>query len=220
MDAVILLGAPGAGKGTAATTITEKTPYVHFSTGDILREAIKEGGDVGLEAKAFMDKGELVPDDVIMKLVTERLSQGPADAQYLFDGFPRTFEQARLLDEALGHLHANLKHVFLLDADRDVLVGRIANRLICKKCGSVYHKHNIKPKVEGVCDYCDGELYQRPDDNEETVRNRLKVFTKQTASLVDYYTEKGLLCHIEAGGDKDDTDDQILPHLQDDESGS
>lgn len=214
MEAVILLGAPGAGKGTVADTITSTTAYRHFSTGDILREAIARGTTVGLEAKKFMDAGELVPDAVIMKLVAERLSSGGSDAKYLFDGFPRTIEQARLLDVEFADLKARLTHVFLLDAPREILIDRIANRLVCKKCGRVYHRRNIKPKVDGVCDDCNGPLYQRPDDNEDTVRNRLEVFKKQTSSLVDYYEKRGILVRVTADSSPAVTERQVLPYLQ------
>ena len=182
MKAIILLGAPGAGKGTLAEGIRSATAYLHVSTGDMLRSAIKAGSKTGLEAKAFMEKGELVPDAVIMRIVGERLSQGrPAD-QYMFDGFPRTLEQARQLDETLAQLGAAVNQVFLLEVPTPVIVSRLSGRRICKGCGAVYHVTNIPSKKEGVCDQCGGVLYQR-----------------QTASLIDFYERKGVLVRINAG---------------------
>lgn len=199
MKAIILLGAPGAGKGTLAEGIRSKTDYIHVSTGDMLRAAIKAGRETGLEAKAYMEAGELVPDDLIMRIVGERLSQGRETDQYMFDGFPRTTEQARLLDETLAKSGAKVDQVFLLEVPTDVIVSRLSGRRICKGCGAVYHVTNIPSKVEGVCDQCGGELYQRPDDSEETVLNRLGVYEKQTASLIDFYDKKGVLIRIDAG---------------------
>lgn len=199
MKAIILLGAPGAGKGTLAEGIRSQTDYIHVSTGDMLRAAIKAGRETGLEARAYMEKGELVPDDLIMRIVGERLSQGSETDQYMFDGFPRTTEQARLLDETLAKSGAKVDQVFLLEVPTEVIVSRLSGRRICKGCGAVYHVTNIPPKVEGICDQCGGELYQRPDDSEETVLNRLGVYEKQTASLIDFYEKKGVLVRINAG---------------------
>ena len=198
MEAIILLGAPGAGKGTVAEDIKSNIAFSHVSTGDMLRAAVKAGSPVGLQAKTYMDKGELVPDEVIVGLVKELLDRGPSDAKYMFDGFPRTPNQARLLDEALAKLHSRIAHVFLLEVARDVLIMRISGRRVCRKCGAVYHVKNIRPKVEGVCDQCGGELYQRPDDNEATVANRLDVFENQTASLISYYDEKKILRRVDS----------------------
>lgn len=213
MEAVILLGAPGAGKGTAAEGIIQHTDYVHLATGNLLREAIAAGTELGRKAKAFMSEGELVPDDVVMGMVTERFAGGPSDAHYLCDGFPRTVEQARLLDGIFNKINARLRFVFVLEAPPEVSVMRISGRRICKDCGAVYHVTNIPPRVEGVCDSCGGELYQRVDDNEETVRNRLEVYRRQTASLVDYYDKKGLLTRIDASGHHEGVEKEILGYL-------
>ena len=199
MKAIILLGAPGAGKGTLAEGIRSATAYLHVSTGDMLRSAIKAGSKTGLEAKAFMEKGELVPDAVIMRIVGERLSQGQPSDKYMFDGFPRTLEQARQLDETLAKLGAAVNQVFLLEVPTPVIVSRLSGRRICKGCGAVYHVTNIPSKKEGVCDQCGGVLYQRPDDSEATVLNRLEVYQRQTASLIDFYEKKGVLVRINAG---------------------
>lgn len=213
MQAIILLGAPGAGKGTVAATLTEATDFRHVSTGDMLREAVKSGSEVGRKAQSYMEAGTLVPDDVIIGIVRERLEAGRPDDRYMFDGFPRTLEQARLLDEALEALNGELKAVFLLEVPEDVLVDRISGRRICRNCGAVYHARNLPPKQEGVCDQCGGELYQRPDDNEETVRNRLSVYSEQTAPLIDYYEQRNLLARVDAARDKHATRDAITALL-------
>ncbi len=213
MQAIILLGAPGAGKGTLAEGLKAATSYLHVSTGDMLREAVKAGRPVGLEAKSYMEKGELVPDAVIMKIVTERLKAGSPEDKYMFDGFPRTQEQARLLDQVVSGLGGTLTHVFLLEVARDLLVDRLSGRRVCKNCGAVYHIRNIPSKVDGVCDLCGGVLYQRPDDSEATVLNRLEVFKKQTESLIEYYQSKGVLVRIDAGRDRELAKADILARL-------
>jgi len=199
MKAIILLGAPGAGKGTLAEGVKNATAFIHVSTGDMLRAAIKAGSKTGLEAKAFMEKGELVPDDVILRIVGERLAQGRPDDQYMFDGFPRTLEQARRLDEVLAGLGGAVNQVFLLEVATPIIVSRLSGRRICKGCGAVYHVANIPPKKDGICDQCGGPLYQRPDDSEATVLNRLEVYRRQTASLIDFYEKKGILVRVDAG---------------------
>ena len=197
-ESIILLGAPGSGKGTTASDLIEAAPrFTHVSTGDMLREALQSGSAVGLEAKSYMEKGALVPDEVIMKIVRERLLAGDKDASYLFDGFPRTLNQAQLLDSLFSEEdQGRLSHVVLLEVPREVLIDRIAGRLICKDCGKVYHIRNLPPSKEGICDVCGGELYQRADDNSETVANRLDVYEKQTASLINYYEEQGVLRRV------------------------
>lgn len=213
MKAIILLGAPGAGKGTIAEGIKNATPYLHVSTGDMLRAAVKAGKPVGLEAKAYMEKGELVPDSVIMRIVTERIEEGSPDDKYMFDGFPRTTEQARMLDEVLTAHGGRVDKVFLLDVARETLVDRLAGRRVCRNCGAVYHVRNIPPKKEGICDQCSGPLYQRPDDTEATVLNRLDVFKKQTASLIDYYEGRKILVKVDAGKSKEKTQVEIVGML-------
>lgn len=214
MKAIILLGAPGAGKGTAAEGIRTQTDYIHVSTGDMLREAIKAGTPVGVEAKKFMDAGELVPDDVIMRLVEERMAKGNPDDKYMFDGFPRTLEQARLLDETLTRQGTAVSQVFLLEVPQQVVVERLSGRRICRTCSAVYHLKNIPPKVDGICDHCGGtDLYQRDDDKEETVLNRLDVYHRQTESLIDYYNQKGILVRVDAGQNHQLTEAELLSHL-------
>jgi len=213
MDAIILLGAPGAGKGTIADLVKEKSGYLHVSTGDMLRAAVKAQTAVGLKAKSFMEAGELVPDEVIIGIVRERMAQGGQDEKYMFDGFPRTLEQARLLDAVMEEAGSRVSRVFLLEASKELLVSRISGRRICRNCGAVYHVQNIPPQVEGVCDSCGGELYQRKDDSEETVLNRLEVYKKQTAALIDYYDAKSILLRLDASQPKEVTQARILEVL-------
>ena len=213
MKAIILLGAPGAGKGTLAEGVKNATAFIHVSTGDMLRAAIKAGSPTGLEAKAFMEKGELVPDDVILRIVGERLAQGRPDDQYMFDGFPRTLEQARRLDDVLAGLGGAVNQVFLLEVPVPVIVSRLSGRRICKGCGAVYHVTNIPSKKEGVCDQCGGVLYQRPDDSEATVLNRLEVYQRQTASLIDFYEKKGVLVRVNAGTNPQAATAELLSKL-------
>ena len=213
MKAIILLGAPGAGKGTLAEGVKNATAFIHVSTGDMLRAAIKAGSRTGLEAKAYMEKGELVPDGVIMRIVGERLAQGRPDDQYMFDGFPRTLEQARRLDDVLAGLGGAVNQVFLLEVPVPVIVSRLSGRRICKGCGAVYHVTNIPSKVAGICDQCGGALYQRPDDSEATVLNRLEVYQRQTASLIDFYEQKGVLVRVDAGTNPQAATAELLSKL-------
>ncbi len=196
--AIILLGAPGSGKGTVAAGLTASDArFTHLSTGNMLREAMQAGTSVGQAAQTYIDAGELVPDEVVMQAVSDRLNAGPDDACYIFDGFPRTLEQAHMLDAFFdSHDHSKLTDVFLLDVPTDLLVDRIAGRLICRLCGKVYHATHAPPKQSGVCDMDGGELYQREDDNRETVLHRLEVYEHQTASLIDYYAQRGMLRRI------------------------
>ena len=205
MNAIILLGPPGAGKGTLAESLKDKTDFIHVSTGDILRAAIKAESPVGLEAKAFMDKGELVPDSVILGIIKERIAQEADDARFMFDGFPRTQEQAGGLDQLLAEIGGTLLNVVNMSVPDDILVQRLSGRRLCKTCGAVYHVVNVPPKTEGICDNDGAELYQRPDDNEETVRNRLAVYEDQTAPLISYYREQGLICDVDASVTPDKT---------------
>lgn len=214
MKAIILLGAPGSGKGTVAGLLKDATDYLHVSTGDMLREAVKAGTPVGLQAKVYMEKGELVPDAVILGIVRERMERESPEAKYMFDGFPRTPAQAAGLSTLLEKFGAKVNGVFLLDVPRDVLIDRLSGRRVCRACGAVYHVRNIPTRVEGVCDACGGETYQRPDDNEATVINRLEVYRAQTESLISYYRGQGSLFEIEAAGAKEDTRARVLDVLR------
>ena len=193
---LILLGPPGAGKGTQAANIVNKYQLPHISTGDIFRANIKQGTELGNRAKAFMDKGELVPDSLVVELIEDRLQQDDTKIGFMLDGFPRTLPQAEALDSVLANMGSTLNFVVNIVVDPSVLVERAVGRRICKDCGATYHIKFNPSKVEGVCDVCSGELYQRSDDNAETVENRISVYTNETAPLVDYYKDSGKLVTI------------------------
>lgn len=193
---LVLMGLPGAGKGTQAEKIVEKYGIPHISTGDMFRAAIKEGTELGLKAKSFMDKGDLVPDEVTIGIVRERLSKADCNKGFLLDGFPRTVAQAEALENILSDLNRQINFVINIDVDQDILMERLTGRRICKSCGSTYHLVFNPPANDGVCDRCGGELYQRADDNAETVQNRLDVNVKQTKPLLDFYETKGYLRNI------------------------
>lgn len=203
MEAIILLGAPGSGKGTAAERLKTDCGLVHVSTGDMLREAVKAGTEIGREADGYMKRGELVPDGVIMRLVEARLDAGRPDARYMFDGFPRTTAQAELLEKTFGRRNGRVTNVFFLDAAREVLMQRLTGRRVCRKCGAVFHVTNMPPRKAGVCDACGGELYQRADDSEATIANRLDVYNRQTESLIAWYKGKGLLVRVDSARNAD-----------------
>ncbi|CEG24401.1 Adenylate kinase [Planococcus massiliensis] len=193
---IVLMGLPGAGKGTQADKIVEKYDIPHISTGDMFRAAIKGGTELGLEAKSFMDKGALVPDEVTIGIVRERLSAADCAEGFLLDGFPRTVPQAEALESLLADLGKRIEHVVNIQVEQDELVKRLTGRRICKVCGTAYHLVFNPPQVEGVCDKDGGELYQRADDNPETVTNRLEVNIQQTQPLLDFYESKGVLKNI------------------------
>jgi adenylate kinase len=197
---IVLLGAPGSGKGTQAERIAPAFGLPHVSTGDILRAAVKGGTELGVAAKRFMDSGELVPDDVVIGIIRERLTQADTAAGFMLDGFPRTLEQAAALDEMLAGAGRALRLVLLIDVPEEELVQRLAGRRACRACGRGYNVVFDPPKVEGVCDVCGGELFQRDDDNEATVRNRLAVYRRQTEPLIGYYRDKGVLATVYGGG--------------------
>jgi adenylate kinase len=199
---LILLGPPGAGKGTQAKILEEKYGYKQLSTGDMLRAAIAAGSEVGLKAKAIMDRGDVVSDDVIIGIVSDRMDKPDVKEGVIFDGFPRTTAQAEALDKMLSGKGQKLNAVIEMKVDEEALVARIAGRYTCAKCGQGYNDSYAKPKVAGVCDNCGGtEFIRRPDDNEKTVRDRLAVYNKQTAPLVSYYKTKGNLHVIDGMAD-------------------
>jgi adenylate kinase len=200
---LILLGPPGAGKGTQAANIVNKYNLPHISTGDIFRANIKQGTELGKRAKEFMDRGELVPDSLVVELVEDRLSKDDTQVGFMLDGFPRTIYQAEALDEVLESMGASLNYVVNIVVDPSVLVERAVGRRICRDCGATYHITFNPSKEEGVCDKCSGELYQRSDDNEETVSNRISVYTNETAPLVNYYEKSGKLVTIDGLQDID-----------------
>lgn len=204
MEAIILIGAPGSGKGTTAEGITAATGYIHVATGDMLREAVAGGSAVGRAAESHMKRGALVPDEVIIQLVEERLAGGSPDGCYMFDGFPRTLRQAELLDGSLAKRNGVLDNVFYLDASRELVISRLTGRRTCRECGTNFHVVNIPPKKEGICDLCGGELYIRPDDKEDTIVKRLEVFHRQTGGLISYYEAKGVLFTVDASQAKEE----------------
>ncbi|WP_033827268.1 adenylate kinase [Bacillus andreraoultii] len=190
---LILMGLPGAGKGTQAERIVQKYQIPHISTGDMFRQAIKDETALGLQAKSYMDKGELVPDEVTIGIVRERLAKDDCKKGFLLDGFPRTVQQAEGLDQILSDLDNKLDFCINIDVDKEILLERLTGRRICKSCGATYHLVFNPPTVENTCDKCGGELYQRADDNAETVQNRLDVNLKQMNPLLDFYAAKGAL---------------------------
>lgn len=198
---LVLLGPPGAGKGTQAQVLSKDLSLPHISTGDMLREALKAATPLGLKAKEYMEKGGLVPDEVVIALVKERLLKSDAQKGFILDGFPRTPEQGISLDRNLGELKMPLDLVLYFKTSLPVIIRRLSGRRVCGKCGKNFHLTNFKPKVEGICDHCGSPLVQRPDDKEATIENRLKVYESQTAPLIDYYEKKKNL--IEVSGDLD-----------------
>ena len=193
---IILLGPPGAGKGTQAAGIVEKYNIPHISTGDIFRKNIKEGTELGKKAKGYIDQGLLVPDELTVGLVTDRISQPDCEKGFMLDGFPRNVAQAQHLDKYLKEVGISLDKVVNIEVDKDILVGRAVGRRICKSCGATYHVEFNPSKVDGICDVCGGELYQRADDNEETVSKRIQVYLDETKPLVSYYSEEGIIANI------------------------
>lgn len=194
---LVLLGPPGAGKGTQAAGIVEKYKIPHISTGDIFRKNIKEGTELGKKAKGYMDKGLLVPDELVVEIVKDRLTEDDCVEGFLLDGFPRTVSQADSLNSELESMNIKLDKVINIDVSKEELIERAVGRRICKECGATYHIKFNPTKESGVCDACGGELYQRDDDNEETVTKRIEVYIDQTQPLIDYYKEKSILADID-----------------------
>ena len=201
---IILMGPPGAGKGTQAEKLVELYQIPHISTGDMFRKAQKEGTELGLKAKSYMDQGQLVPDEVTVGIVKERLAEDDCKGGFLLDGVPRTVQQADALDGILVELDLALDRVVNIEVDKAFLVDRLTGRRVCRACGATFHVTNKAPKVEGVCDKCGGELYQRNDDKVETVSNRLDVYAAQTAPLIEYYQSKGIMSSIDGSKSMED----------------
>ena len=195
---LVFLGPPGAGKGTLSAPLMEEEKLAHISTGDILRAEIAAGTELGKSAKSFMDAGKLVPDEVVAGMVGKKLGSPECAGGFILDGFPRTVAQADLLEEVMKKMNLTLDAVILFDAPEELLLQRLTARLMCRKCNTGFNKIFCPPKVEGICDKCGGELYQRSDDSMETAKNRLSVYREQTAPLIRYYKEKGLLATIDS----------------------
>ncbi|MEK6678209.1 MAG: adenylate kinase [Nitrospirota bacterium] len=210
---IVLLGAPGAGKGTQAKKLIDKYAIPQISTGDILRKAVADGTPLGKEAKSFMDKGELVPDTVVIGLIQERLKQDDTKKGYILDGFPRNTVQAETLDKMLKELGMPLDSALSVDVPKDDLMKRLTGRRTCKKCQQMYNINFSQSKKEGVCDKCGGELFQRDDDKEATIKKRLDVYEAQTAPLIDYYKNKGMLKSISGTGSIDEIFSKVCDAL-------
>lgn len=212
---VVLLGPPGAGKGTQAKLLQEKFAACQISTGDILRKAVAEQTPLGKEAAQYIDRGALVPDDVIVELVAGRLKDKDCAEGFILDGFPRTIPQAESLDRILQRMTLSLNRVLSMQVPRNVIIERLSGRRSCKNCGGLFHVTFSPPAKEGLCDRCGGELYQRHDDEEETVANRLDVYEKQTAPLANYYRERNLLREIDGVGTVDEIRARVIEALGD-----
>ncbi|REI30075.1 adenylate kinase [Staphylococcus felis] len=211
---IILMGLPGAGKGTQASEIVKKYPIPHISTGDMFRKAIKEETELGKVAKSYTDRGELVPDEVTVGIVKERISEDDAKKGFLLDGFPRTIEQAQALDTILSELDRSIDAVVNIEVPEEELMNRLTGRRICGTCGTTYHLVFNPPKVEGVCDIDGGKLYQRKDDNPETVANRLEVNVKQSKPILDFYNEQGILKNIDGSKHIDEVTEDVINILE------
>lgn len=194
---IIMLGAPGAGKGTQAKMIADKYQIPHISTGDIFRANIKNGTELGMEARTYMDKGELVPDELTVRILLDRVAQPDCEKGYVLDGFPRTIPQAEVLDQELTKRNEKIDHAINVEVPDENIVRRMSGRRACVSCGATYHIVHIPPKKEGLCDKCGNELILRDDDKEETVMNRLGVYHDQTQPLIEYYSAKGVLCSVD-----------------------
>jgi adenylate kinase len=213
---LVFLGAPGAGKGTQAADVARKLNMVHISSGDLFREALGKGTELGKKAKSYMERGELVPDEVTTQMVLERLAADDCARGVILDGFPRNLTQAQALDKALKREKKAVDKVILLEVSDEELIKRLSGRRICRNCQAVYHIMNSPPKVAGKCDKCGGELYQRPDDNVETIKNRLEVYSVQTAPLIDYYRKPGKLTEVRGEGGVDVVSGKIIEVLRQD----
>ena len=211
---IIMLGAPGAGKGTQAKFIAEKFGIPHVSTGDIFRANIKEGTDLGKEAKGYMDKGQLVPDELTVRILLDRVSKDDCKNGYVLDGFPRTIPQAEVLDKEVSKMGDKIDIAINVDVPDENIVRRMGGRRACLKCGATYHTEHIPPKKEGICDACGSDLVLRDDDKPETVKNRLDVYHKQTQPLIDYYSAKNILKTVDGTRDMNDVFADIVKLLE------
>jgi adenylate kinase len=210
---IVLLGAPGAGKGTQASMLTEKMKLVQVASGDLFRKALQEQTELGKKAKAYMDKGQLVPNEITIQMVLDRLSAPDVKEGAILDGFPRNTDQAKALDKALKDKSKAIDKAVNIKVTEEEVLKRLAGRWVCRKCQTPYHEVDNKPKVKGVCDKCTGQLYQRDDDKPETIKNRLQVYQNETAPLVDYYKKAGKLVEVVSEGGPDNVSKKILSAL-------
>ena len=211
---LVLLGAPGAGKGTQAKMLIDKYSVPQISTGDILRKAVADGTPLGKEAKVIMDQGGLVPDKIVLGLVEERTNQSDCKAGFILDGFPRNTAQAEALDTMLGNMDMPLSTALAIDVDQGELLKRLTGRRTCKSCQQMYNIYFTPPKNDSACDKCGGELFQRDDDKEETIKKRLEVYNQQTAPLIDYYSKKSIMKSIQGTGSVDDIFTKVVATLE------
>jgi len=200
---MILLGPPGAGKGTQAKTLAQRLKLPHIATGDILRQNVSEGTSLGKQAKDFMNKGALVPDELVTQMLNQRISQPDIKEGFILDGYPRNINQAKALDDMLKKITAQIDLVVYLDTSEPVVIQRLSGRLVCSLCGANFHTKNMPPKVNMTCDNCGGKLYQRSDDNTETIKKRLQVYLEESSPVVQYYSDKHKLFRLSADVDKD-----------------
>ncbi len=210
---IIFLGAPGAGKGTQATNAARQLNLVHIASGDLFRQALEHGTELGIQAKSYMERGMLVPDPISIRMVLERMSASDGEPGVILDGFPRNLQQAEALDEALAKQAKAIDRVVYIKVSEEELLKRLSGRWICRHCQTPYHTINSPPKVGGKCDQCGGELYQRPDDTVETAKKRLQVYFAQTAPLIDYYTQTGKLLEVDGEGSVDEVERRIVVAL-------
>ena len=210
---IIFLGAPGAGKGTQAANVARRLGLVHIASGDLFRQALEQGAELGIKAKSYMERGVLVPDQITIGMVLDRMSAPDCEPGAILDGFPRNLKQAEALDKALAQQGKAIDKVIYINVSEEELVKRLSGRWICRQCQTPYHITNSPPKVWGRCDRCGGELYQRPDDTAESVRKRLEVYLAQTVPLIDYYAQLGKLLEIDGGGDVAEVGRRIITAL-------
>ena len=210
---IVFLGAPGAGKGTQAARIAQELKLVHIASGDLFRQALEQGTGLARKAKSYMEKGMLVPDEITIRMVLERISAPDCESGVIFDGFPRNLKQAKALDKAMAQKGKAIDKAVYIKVSEKELLERLSGRWICRQCQTPYHALNSPPKVLGKCDRCGGELYQRPDDTVETVKKRLQVYFAETAPLIDYYTQAGKLLEVDGEGDVDEVARRIIKSL-------
>ena len=207
---IIFLGAPGAGKGTQAATVAQKLNLAHIATGNLFRQAVERGTELGVKVKSYMEKGMLVPDEITIQMVLERLVASDCESGVILDGFPRNLRQAKALESALAQQARAIDKVVYITLPEEELLRRLSGRWLCRHCQTPYHATDSPPKVWGKCDHCGGELYQRPDDTPQTVRERLQVYFDKTAPLIDYYTQQGKLLEVDGTGEKAEVSRRIV----------
>jgi adenylate kinase len=211
---IILLGAPGAGKGTQAALLSKKLKLAHVASGDLFRQALSKGTELGLQAKSYMEKGQLVPNEITIKMVLERIQAADCQSGIMLDGFPRNVEQAKALDQAFKQQKRQIDRAVYIKVSEAELLTRLTGRWICRSCQAPYHEVNSPPKVAGKCDKCGGELYQRADDNTATIKKRLEVFFAETAPLIEYYSKAGKLLEVQGEGTMEEISDRIVSGLK------